>query len=140
MLEILEAYGVRPNLLRLQNLFWQNAKLVCRAGGSYGSPFAAFRGVTQGGPLSLLMFNVCVNTVVREWLHQTLGDDAARQGIGDKVAKWMVAFYIDNGSVASRDPVWLQSSFDILVGLFERIRLFTNATKTKVMTCTPGRI
>jgi hypothetical protein len=42
MLKNLEAYGVRPNLLRLQNLFWQNAKLVCCAGGSYGSPFAAF--------------------------------------------------------------------------------------------------
>jgi hypothetical protein len=86
------------------------------------------------------MFNVCVDAVVREWLHQTLGDDAARQGIGDKVAKWMVAFYIDNGLVASRDPVWLQSSFDILVGLFECIGLFTNAAKMKVMTCTPGRI
>ncbi len=97
MLKILEAYGVWPNLLRLQNLFWQNAKLVCRTGGSYGSPFAAFQGATQGGPLSLLMFNVCADAVVREWLHQTLGDDAARQGIGDKVAKWMVAFYIDDG-------------------------------------------
>jgi hypothetical protein len=86
------------------------------------------------------MFNVCVDAVVREWLHQMLGDDAARQGIGDEVAKWMVAFYIDNGLVASRDPVWLQSSFDILVGLFEHIGLFTNAAKTKVMTCTPGRI
>ena len=88
----------------------------------------------------MLMFNVCVDAVVREWLHQMLGDDAEREGIGDKVAKWMVAFYIDNGLVASRDPVWLQSSFDILVGLFECIGLFTNATKTKVMTCMPGRI
>jgi hypothetical protein len=121
MLKILEAYGVGPNLFRLQNLFWQNAKLVCRARRSYGSPFAAFRGITQGGPLSLLMFNVCVDAVVREWLHQMLGDDAARQGIGDEVAKWMVAFYIDDGLVASRDPVWLQSFFDILVGLFKRI-------------------
>jgi hypothetical protein len=140
MLKILEAYGVGPNLLRLQNSFWQNGKLVCRAGGSYGSPFAAFRGVTQGGPLSLLMFNLCVDAVVREWLHQTLGDDAARQGIGDEVAKWMVAFYIDDGLVASWDPVWLQSSFNILVGLFERIELFTNAAKKKVMMCMLGRI
>jgi hypothetical protein len=88
----------------------------------------------------LLMFNVCVDAVVREWLHQTLGDDAARQGIGDKVAEWMVAFYIDDGLVTSRDPVWLQSSLDILVSLFERIGLFTNAAKMKVMTCAPGRI
>jgi hypothetical protein len=34
MLEILEAYGVGPNFLRLQNSFWKNTKLVCRAGGS----------------------------------------------------------------------------------------------------------
>jgi hypothetical protein len=87
----------------------------------------------------LLMFNVCVYAVVREWFHQTLGDDAARQGIRDEVAKWLVAFYIDNGLVASRDPIWLQSSFDVLVGLFECIGLFTNAAKTKVMTCIPGR-
>ncbi len=56
------------------------------------------------------------------------------KGIGDKVAKWMVALYIDDGLVASRDPVWLQSSFDMLVGLFERIGLFTNDAKAKVIT------
>jgi hypothetical protein len=87
MMEILRAYGVGPNLLRLHNSFWQNAQLVCRAGGCYGSPFNAARGVTQGGPLSLLMFNMCVDAVVREWLHQTLGGDAAREGISDDVAQ-----------------------------------------------------
>ena len=51
-----------------------------------------------------------------------------------------MAFFIDDGLVASRDPVWLQSSFDVLVSLFKRIGLFTNAAKTKVMTCIPGRI
>ena len=59
MMEILNAYGIGPNLLRLQNLFWENAKLVCCVGGCFGSPFAAKRGVTQEGPLSSLMFNVC---------------------------------------------------------------------------------
>jgi hypothetical protein len=33
------------------------------------------------------MFNVCVDAVVREWLHQMLGDHAARKGIGDDVAE-----------------------------------------------------
>jgi hypothetical protein len=139
-MEISKAYGVGPNLLRLQNLFWENAKLVCCIRGCYGCPFAAQWGVTQGGPLSLLMLKVCVDAVVREWLHQALGDEAAREGIRDDVAEWLVAFYIDNGLVTSRDPVWLQLSFDILVSLFERIGLHTNATKTKVMMCIPGRI
>jgi hypothetical protein len=51
MMGILKAYGVGPNLLRLQSLFWENAKLVCCAGGCYGSQFAAQQGVTQGGLL-----------------------------------------------------------------------------------------
>jgi hypothetical protein len=63
-----------------------------------------------------------------------------REGIGDDAVEWLVAFYIDDGLVASRDPVWLQSSFDILVSLFECIGLYMNAAKTKVMMCVPGRI
>jgi hypothetical protein len=137
---ILAAYGVGPRMLRLQKHFWDTAKLMCRAGGNYGEPFNAERGITQGGPLSSLMFNVCVNAVVREWLYQTLDEDIARDGIDDQVAKILVAFYVEDGLIASRDPVWLQELFDILIRLFEWIGLFTNASKTKVMICIPGRI
>ena len=86
------------------------------------------------------MFNVCVDAVIREWLHWTLGEDAAREGIRDCVAEILVVFYVDDRLFASRDPVLLQESFHILVGLFERIGLFTNAAKTKVMVCIPRRI
>jgi hypothetical protein len=104
---ILAAYGVGPRMLRLQKHFWDTAKLVCRAGGNYGKPFNAKRGITQRGPLSSLMFNVCVDAVVREWLYQMLHEDIARDRIGDRVAKILVAFYVDDGLIASRDPVWL---------------------------------
>jgi hypothetical protein len=113
---------------------------VCRAGGNYGEPFSAKRGATQGGPLSSLMFNVCVNAVVREWLHQMLGEEVARNGLGERVVEILVAFYVDDGLIASCDPVWLQESFDVLIGLIEQIGLFTNATKTKAMVCIPGQI
>ena len=52
----------------------------------------------------------------------------------------MFAFYADDGVLSARCPEWLQESFTILVGLFERVGLRTNAQKTKVMTCVPGRI
>jgi hypothetical protein len=51
-----------------------------------------------------------------------------------------VAFYVDDGLIASQDPVWLQESFNILIGLFERIGLFTNANKTKAIVSIPGQI
>jgi hypothetical protein len=86
------------------------------------------------------MFNVCVNGVVREWLWQCLEDDAALLGIGEAVRHYVVAFFVDDGLVAARCPEWLQSSFTILIDIFERIGLKTNAAKTKVMTCLPGKI
>ena len=36
------------------------------------------------------MFNVCVNAMVREWLHQTLGEEAACDGLGDRAAEILV--------------------------------------------------
>ncbi len=139
-LEILVGYSVGPNLLRLQKNFWDNAKMVCCAGGNYGLPFEAHRGVTQGRPLSSLMFNVCVDCVIREWLRQVLGEDVTQDGAGNLVCDQCIAFFVDNGLVAARCPEWLQSSINILITLFERISLRTNAKKTKVMTCLPGKI
>ena len=83
MLKILAVYGVRPRMLHLQKHFWDAAKLVCPTGGNYAEPFNAKRGITQGGPLSSLMFNVCVDAIVSEWLCQTLDKDAAQDGIGN---------------------------------------------------------
>jgi hypothetical protein len=70
---------------------------VCCAGGNYGEPFNAKRSITQEVPFSSLMFIVCVDAAVREWLHQTLDEDTARDGIGNQVAEILVAFYVNDG-------------------------------------------
>jgi hypothetical protein len=83
---------------------------------------------------------VCVDCVVRKWLRQVLGEGVARDGVGDLVHDQCIAFFVDNGLVDARCPEWLQSSFNTLITLFERIGLWTNAKKTKVMTCLPQKI
>jgi hypothetical protein len=138
-LEIMTGYGVGPKLLRLQEKFWDQAEMVCRAGGSFGKPFAAFRGITQGGPLSSLMFNVCVDAVIREWLCWMINEEAA-SGVFFEVSREIEAFFLDDGLVGSGDPIWLLSAMDILVTLFEGIGLWKNPDKTKVMTCILGNI
>ena len=114
--------------------------LACRAVGVYGAPFKAYRGVTQGGPLSPRIFNVMVDAIVREWLRQVLGVEAARHGYEDEFRILMAIFYADDALLSSRDPRKLQDALDIIVGLFERVGLRTNTTKTKVMICVPGKI
>jgi hypothetical protein len=91
-LEILVGYCVGPKLIQLLDHFWNEAKLACCAGGYYGSVFSAGHGVTQGGPFSPHIFNVVINPVVREWLHQTLGMEAARQRLGNLARTQMVPF------------------------------------------------
>ena len=41
--------------------------------------------------------------------------------------------------VASTDPGWLQSGFDLLTGLFEHVGLQTNVRKTVGVVCRPFR-
>jgi hypothetical protein len=116
-------------------------KLVCRTGGFYGDPFTAYRGVTQGGPLSSLIFNMVVDAVVREWLRRTLDNEAARDGLRmAQSATQMVSFYVDDGVLSARDPMWLQSALSILITLFKQVGVKTNTKKTQVMTCIPGKI
>ena len=63
---LLEGYRAGPRMVRLVICFWANAEMVYQAKGNYGRPFGTGRGVTQGGPLSMMLFNILVDAVVRE--------------------------------------------------------------------------
>ena len=36
----------------------------------------------------------------------------------------------NNGVVASTDLIWIQSAFDFLMGVFDRVGMWTNVRKT----------
>ena len=91
-------------------------------------------------PMSPRLFNIMVDAIVREWLRSTLGEKAALEGIGQSLATLMAAFYADDGIIQSRCPHRLQYAVNKLVALFERVGLRTNTSKTKAMTCIPGKI
>ena len=61
-------------------------------------------------------------------------------GIGEEVWRFLVAFYADDGLIQSRYSVLLQSSFVILISLFDLLGLKTNTTKTKGIVCVPRKI
>ena len=77
----------------------------------------------EGGPFSPRVFNVMVNTITREWIHQIDGDDSTRFGMGEEIQNFLVIFYADDGIIQARCPEILQSSFTILIELFERVGL-----------------
>ena len=79
-------------------------KKVC-----YGRLFKAERGVTQGGPVSPTIFNLMVDAIVRQWIHQmkAAGFDTAH------IRVIAAVFYADDGLITAHNPAFLQDAFNL---------------------------
>ncbi len=86
---------------RLIRRFWDDPVLVCQAGGNYRAPFKAYRGVTQGGPLLLKLFNILVDAVVHECIVQLEGEWENIDELRWAVEALLALFYADDALVAS---------------------------------------
>ena len=64
-MEILKGCGLRPKIRILIYRFWIEHAVLSKVGRCYVRTFKAWKGVTQGGPLSPTIFNIVVNSVVR---------------------------------------------------------------------------
>jgi hypothetical protein len=116
-------------MLRLISNFWDLATNVCRAKGNYSRPFKAGRGVTQGGPLSLLakLFNIVVNAVIQEWMRlMCVAIDGAEGNLAKRIVGLFVVFYDNDSYIASCNAEFLQEALNILIKTFTRIGLATN--------------
>ena len=57
-----------PQMDELLATFWVHQEVVTRQNGYHGPNFKSAQGMTQGGLISLTLFNVVVYNVVRTWL------------------------------------------------------------------------
>ena len=109
--------------------------MVARAGGYYRTAFQGARRVTQGYLISLTIFNVVVDAVVRNWVTVLIAGAEERSERGKEGRHQASLLYLDDDMVALSDPRWLQGAFDNLVGLFDRVGLQTNVEKPVGMVC-----
>ena len=137
MPRILEGYGVGPSARRLLTTYWRRLTMVARSGGYYGKAFKGERGFMQGDLLSLTIFNVVVDVVVRHWVNGLVDEAEGKEETGRDVRHQSAVFYADNGMVVLSDPSWLQGEFSALVAIIDRVGLLTNVGKTVSMVCHP---
>jgi hypothetical protein len=87
------------------------------------------------------LFNIVVDTVVREWMWLMRATiDNADGNLAKRIAGLFAVFYVNDGYIASRDAEFLQEALNILVKTFKCICLATNTKKTQAMVCMPGKI
>ena len=103
--------------------------------------FPATRGTTQGGLLSLTLFNVVVNNFIRNWLDMTVEDQrVAHGGLRENIGRCLRVFYSKDYIVVLCDSDWLHHVMTILVGLFRRYILAANVAKSYTMIFQPGAL
>ena len=138
LLEIIERYGVGPNILGLLKFYWDKQHCVVKYGKYHREIFVPYRGATQGSVVFTTLFNVLVNAVVREWLTDVTGNiTAAIVGLqGDDVGRMSLLFYANDGAIRSKDHEWLQNLTQYLFDLFRDCTgLKPNTKKTETMSC-----
>ena len=58
----------------------------------------------QGGVVSLTLFNMVVDNIIRTWLDMTVEDQRVdHDGLGETVGRLLVVLYADGGMVISRN-------------------------------------
>ena len=72
-LEILRVYGLGTKLQILLQRFWDEQDIFPKSRRFYRRTFGMYRGVTQGLPVSPTVFNVVLESVVRDVVLEVCG-------------------------------------------------------------------
>ena len=67
-MEIPRSYGVGPRILGILGECWARQQIVPKAGVWSGEEFIDIHRVTQGDPLSPMIFNTMLGSVVISWI------------------------------------------------------------------------
>ena len=143
LLEILEGYGVGPDVLGLFKFYWDYQRCVAKWGKYHRETFFPYCGATQDGVTFPTLFNVLVDTVVRKWWADVMDEMATvNSGLqGDDVGCMSSLFNANDGAIGSKDHEWLQNATQHLCNLFRDCTgLKPNIEKTETTSCHPREI
>ena len=139
-MEIMRVCGIGYNLQRLIQRYSDEQSVVTKTGKLFGRPFVMDRGVKQGDLVSLKIFNILVDEVIRAVLLEVCGPQEAHNWLGWAAGGNTIIFYADDGRIAVRNPISVQTNLTTVARMFERVELITNLGKPRAMVCTPGFI
>ena len=117
-MEIIRGCGMGPKLQGLLQRYWDRKKVVPKAGKFFGYPFNTERVVTQGYPVSPMIFDIVMEAVVRAVLLEVCRPQEAQHGFGWVAGEHNICFYADYGRIAGRNLIWVQAALAAMVRMF----------------------
>ena len=94
-LDIMAGYGVGHRNIRILQTYWVGLQVAAKAGGRYLPALQSHYGVTQGKPLSPMIFNVFVYAVIRHWVTAVLGgqEGTGQEGLETSILSLSLLLY-----------------------------------------------
>jgi Reverse transcriptase (RNA-dependent DNA polymerase) len=123
LLMIMKAYGFGERSMRFFTNCWRDSYVAPRAGGVFGPRVEVHAGVRQGDVISPLLFNLVVDSILRNV-------DIQLPHLSMSVKK---IFYADNGRIGGQDRGGVQTVLDLVTSNFATVGLKLNTTKTVSM-------
>ena len=137
----LEGYGAGPHMCKILVVFWDQYDFATCQKVYHIPHFKKISGDNQGGLISITLFNLIMDIVVRNWLALTVEEKlVAQEGLVLAVGRCLGIFYTDDGIVVSRVLECIQVSLNIVICLFCWYGLVANVVKSNTMTCHPGAL
>ena len=112
----------------------------CKSGRILQVGITGLWGATHGYPMSLTIFNVVVDVMVRHWVEVMIEGLGGQSRSNQEGRHQNALLYPDDGMLALSDPGCLQGAFSTLVGMFDRVGLNMNVRKTVRIFCCPYQV
>ena len=102
LISTLEGYGAELHMCKIIATFWVHKEVVIRHNGYHGLNFNTNWGTTQDGLISLYLFKVVVDNVVRTWKEITVNNQTVvQEGLLLNVVRCLVFFDSGDGMVGA---------------------------------------
>ena len=112
-----------PNMARLLKIYWDRQKIVPRTGRFLRKDFRMGGRVTQGDPVSPMIFSIVVYAVVRAVLDVVCGPQYAQYSLGWAAVEIILIFKANDVRITVRDHDWVQDELKVKVEMFSRMGL-----------------
>ena len=91
-LDILTGHIVGTRALRLLRTYWDRLQMVTESGGYFRPPFKVYQGVTQGNTLYPNIFNLVVETVIRNCVVVLAQEEDGAEGLRETIQMLKVLY------------------------------------------------
>lgn len=129
----MQLHGVGKITLDILRIYWRNLEIMLIVNGKKRKTFKTQKGIIQGDPLSLFLFNIMIDCMIQNLINTFPEIDKNL----DYKSENLISFYEDDGMISGIDKSNLETRMDKISNILTNLGLSLNHEKTVWMATFP---